>query len=77
MAAFSDLADDRSQVADKIARPAGLDPADAVACQPLKTAQRTAEAIVKADLDARARGEEEAETEKVMTEAARKRIDES
>ena len=53
----------------------GLDPADAVACQPLKTAWRTAEAIVKADLDARARGEE-AETEKVMTEAARKRIDE-
>ena len=65
-----------AHVADKIARPAGLDPADAVACQPLKTAWRTAEAIVKADLDARARGEE-AETEKVMTEAARKRIDES
>ena len=65
VAAFSDLADDRSQVADKIARPAGLDPADAVACQPLKTAWRTAEAIVKADLDARARGED-AETEKVI-----------
>ena len=76
VAAFNDLADDRSQVADKIARRAGLDPADGVACQPLKTAWRTAEAIVKADLDARARGEE-AETEKVMTEAAQKRIDES
>ena len=47
VAAFKDLADDRSQVADKIATPAGLDPADAVACQPLKTAWRTAEAIVK------------------------------
>ena len=74
VAAFNDLADDRSQVADKIARPAGLDPANAVACQPLKTAWRAAEAIVKADLDARARGEEP-EGDKALNETARKRID--
>ena len=76
IAAFNDLADDRTQVAEQIAKPAGLDPKDAVACQPLKTAWRQAEAIVRADLEARARGEEQ-EVDAAMSETARKRVDTS
>ena len=42
--------------------PPGLDPNDALQCQPLKSAWRTADAAVKAGLGATARGEEAAET---------------
>ena len=76
IATFNDLADNCTQVAEKIAKPAGLDSKDSIACQPLKTAWRLAEAIVRAELEARARGEDR-EADTILAETARKRIDSS
>ena len=58
VAAFADLADDRQQIVDAVIAPAGLDKANAIACQPIRTAWRIAEATTKAALEARAKGEE-------------------
>ena len=58
LAAFADLADSKSQIVTIVGRPAGLDHEDAIACQPLMTAWREAEALTKAALEAKARGED-------------------
>ena len=58
VAAFADLADDRQQIVEAVCVPAGLDRASAIACQPIRTAWRIAEATTKAALEARAKGEE-------------------
>lgn len=58
LTAFADLADSKNEIIDVVGRPAGLDPADSVACQPLKTAWRQAEATTKAVLEAKAKGED-------------------
>ena len=74
LSAFVDLADERSEVASKIARPAGIDPENNVLVQPLKSAWRAADAMVKAALEARAKGEEPTAT-KTLPAGARKRLD--
>ena len=58
LAAFADLADSKAGIIEVVGRPAGLDPNDMIACQPLKTAWRDAEAKTKATLEAQARGED-------------------
>ena len=74
LASFVDLADTRGEVADKIARPAGVDHTSAFAVQPLKTAWRIADSIVKAQLEAKARGED-VKTTRTLPEGTRLRID--
>ena len=56
--AFADLPDSKAEIIDVVGRPAGLDPQNKVACQPLVTAWRRAEADAKALLEARAKGED-------------------
>lgn len=56
MGAFADLADSKAGIVEVVGRPAGLDPSYGMACQPLKSAWRKAEADTKAKLDARAKG---------------------
>ena len=58
LGAFADLADTKTGIVQVVGRPAGLDPDDSIACQPLKSAWRRAEAETKAALDAKAKGED-------------------
>ena len=57
--AFADLSSDRAGVIQNIARPAGLEHTNVVVCQPLVTAWRNAEAIAKAEIEAKAKGQEQ------------------
>lgn len=53
VSAFADLAESKAEIAYVVGMPAGLNPADALQTQPLKSAWRDAEAIRKAQLEAR------------------------
>ena len=57
LGAFADLADSKSNIVKVVGQPAGLDPGDSIACQPLKSAWRQAEAETKAKLEAAAKGD--------------------
>mgnify|MGYP003323589747 CR=1 FL=1 len=74
IAAFADLADNKQEIIDNVGRPAGLDPGDAVSCQPLRTAWRQAEARAKADIEAKAKGED-TDVDVKISPMARKRLD--
>ena len=65
LGAFADLADTKGGIVNVIGRPAGLDPEDSVACHPLKSAWRQAEAETKAALEKRR------PKEKIQTKALR------
>ena len=74
VAAFADMAESKHEIIAHVGRPAGIDHDDPVACQPLKTAWRQAEAQTKADIEAKAKGDDtEADTKLGPTQ--RKRLD--
>ena len=56
--AFADLAETKTGIVDIVGRAAGLDPNDHVQCQPLKTAWHNTEAQTKAELEAKAKGDD-------------------
>ena len=56
--ALADFASDRGTIINNVARVAGLDPDDPIACQPLVTAWRNADAVANAELEAMSKGQE-------------------
>ena len=76
LTAFADLADSKQEIIAVVGRTAGLDPNDPLACQPLKTAWRQADALVRANLEARAKGEEDP-TDMALTADQRHKLDSS
>ena len=73
--AFSDLADSKDQIV-KVLHDAGapVDAADALKCQPIKTAFRRALAMTKAEDEARAKGED-IDREATLSSDDKKRLD--
>ncbi|CAK0803833.1 unnamed protein product [Prorocentrum cordatum] len=74
LGAFADLADSKSNIAQVVGQPAGLDPNDSIARQPLKSARRQAEAETKAELEAAAKGDS-AEKDISLGTEQRERLD--
>ena len=76
VSAFADLADDRAGIVAVLARPAGLDPRDPLAVQPVRTAWRAADAEAKLQLEAKIKGETP-EQEAILSQDQRNKIDRS
>ena len=76
--AFADLASDRTSVIQNVGRAAGLQVEDPIACQPLVSAWRNAEATAKAEIEAKAKGQDvQTPSSYALDEAQRIKVDES